>query len=58
MVVLVMQEMCHTMLLRNPAVTATTDVLNMIVKARNNRSSQTSLHLRRLLKDPLRSKNL
>jgi hypothetical protein len=57
MVVLVMQEMCHTMLLKNLAVTAA-DVLSMIVKAPNNRSSQTSPHLRHLLKDPLRSKSL
>jgi hypothetical protein len=57
MVVLVMQEMCHTMLLKNLAVTAA-DVLNMTVKARNNHSSRTNLHLRHLLKDPLRSKSL
>jgi hypothetical protein len=57
-VVLVMQEMCHTMLLRNLVVTATTDVLNMTVKARNNHSSKTNLHLRHLLKDLLRSKSL
>jgi hypothetical protein len=46
MVVPVMQEMCHTMLLRNPAVIATTDVLNTIVKARNKRNFKANLQFR------------
>ena len=53
MVVLVMQEMCRTTLLKNPAVIAT-DV-NMNVRARNNRSSRINLQSRHLQQDHLRS---
>jgi len=56
MVALVMQGMYHTMPLRNPAVIATTDVLNMIVKARNKRSSKANLRFRHLRQGILRSK--
>lgn len=53
MVVLAMPEMCHTMLLWNPAATAT-DVPGMIVRARNSRSSHNNnLHLRHLRQDIL-----
>jgi hypothetical protein len=58
MAVPVMQGMFPTMLLRNPAVIATTDVPNMIVKARNKRNSRANLRFRHLHQDSLHSTRL
>jgi hypothetical protein len=58
MVVPVTQGMFHTMLLRNLAVIATTDVPTMIVKARNKLNFKANLQFRHLRQDTLHSTRL